>query len=202
MTKQPNQKLNATQRLEVIEQSIMEIKTNFEQLQLAVQRLYVGTERNMNTIVKDLQELDKKIIATVRAGSKGNINEDSVSEELMQQKEKELKNQVELFVNNNVLIVAENGTVSEDSFVVLKVLDKDGNVVDRRAQFSIPSLSTPENQPLKDLILGAKIGESVQDGNDVLQIVEVYTINKPEEKNINFESEELGEEGSQEVIGE
>src|SRR4051812_43627604 len=118
-------KLNASQRLETLEVNVQEIA------------MYAN---NMNRDIQMIKEAIKLLGNKTDAVQKGaGVTDETVVSLMIENNVKELKGKVEAFVNQGVLKASE--AIDENSFVVVKELNDDGTVANKRAQFAVAALA-------------------------------------------------------------
>lgn len=153
-------KLNASQRLETLEVNVQELLMYMNNM-----------ARDLNILREAIKLLGNKTDAIQKAS---NISDDTVVSLMIDNNAKELEEKVSDFVSQGVLQTSE--TIDENSFVVVKELNDDGTVANKRAQFVVGALKEH-----KDKLMGLKVGDTTKlsEGTMSLQIDEVYTIVPP-----------------------
>jgi len=174
--KQPK-KLTAAQRIEALENQLLGAGQNFQVL--------AGEIDNLRQTVAALA---RRLNASIKAGEQGEISNDAVNQLLVEENTAELKGKVDFLLQQGVLEEAKEEAIHERSFVVGRELDEDKNVINPRIQFAIASI----NPDVKDLLLGKKVGEVVQNKDDGinLEVIEILDIAEKVEKNLEESQEE------------
>jgi hypothetical protein len=176
-------KLNAAQRLVLLEQESETTKDNLSYCQNQV----IAFAEEVDKIGDVLMKLSMQVHAMVQLLETNQpVNNKTISSFLKNESVKTMENTIQTQLEQGVLLKSEDDVVTERSFIVGRELDKDGNVHNPRWQFAIPSLEA-EN---KKLFVGKKKGDLVQveaDHNS-LEIVAVYQIAELTSK--NFEEDD------------
>jgi hypothetical protein len=164
---------SAGEKIEAIEKAIVSVKNMIKVM-----------AEEMDKLQQAQTMLSRQIEGILKVAPESEINEKRVSDFVMDQQLKELKNQIEVLVSNGVLSKTEE-IVDEKIFIVGKEITKEGEVVTPRLQASISSL--PEQ--VKTALKNKKVGDLVDFGENQLnfQIDEVYKITELQEKNTNLE---------------
>lgn len=168
---QQPKKLNATQRLEVLERQNQEINMYLN-----------GFARDIELIKQAIKLLGNKVDAIQKAAL---ISDDQVAAGMIANNIKELKDKVDGFLKTGNLTSTES--VTEKSFVVGKELNDDDSVANERIQFAVGAL-----QPdLKEKLVGSKVGDKVKfsEGTLRLELCEVYDIVVPKSEEVEASTE-------------
>jgi hypothetical protein len=169
-------KLTASQRIEALEgQYMASIQNN---------QILAGEIDNLR---QTLTAVARRLNATISAGEKGDLSNDSVNDFLMEENTKELVDKVIYLVEQGVLEKSDE-EIGEKSFIVARELDAESNVVNPRIQFALASVL----DEVKAHILGKKAGDvidSQEEGGLLLEITEVFNIVERVEKNLEEGSE-------------
>jgi len=148
--------------------------------------MLINVAKAFNTELEKLAQvnvnLNKKIDAALKVANEGTITEKKVEEYLINEQILELKNKLEILVNEGVLVSSE--LIDTNSFVVGKELSKDGEIVSPRTQAEVSKLA----EDVKNAMIGKKVGDLVEFTDDKLSFLvdEIYSINVPEEKSVDF----------------
>lgn len=171
-------KLTAAQRLEALENIVLQQNSKFEILADEIDKI-----RNL------IASLAKRLNATIKAGEDGGISNDSVNKLILENNAKELKGRVDGLIESGVMTREDDTEIGRRTFVVAREIDEDGTIINPRVQFAVASM--PEDFIPK--ILGKKVGDLIKPEDDLtlsLEITEVYQIAPPQEMENNFEEEE------------
>lgn len=170
-------KRTATQRIEDLEKTVVMLYQVMSQVKPSVDHLL--QQQSEMVLVKDaLRLLNKKTEAIVQAATTAaGITVDNVSALVVQLNVQDLTAQVEAYLKNGHIVVAEE--VAENSYLVCAELDSAGTVVNPRIQFRMDSQDSTTVESLK----GKKAGDVVSFGEDRFsaKILEVYTLVEPKD---------------------
>lgn len=160
--KQPA-KLNASQKLEALEQMIITQEARI---------LTLADEIDKNRIL--ISSLNKRLNASIRAAESGGLNNESVNKLIVEDNVRELEGKVKFLVDQGALKLENESEIDEKSFVVGRGVDDEGNVVNPRLQFAVNSLDESVKTPL----MGRKAGEVIQYSEEEpkIEITEIYKI--------------------------
>ena len=180
-------KLNATQRIEALENLVSQQHGVVEAQSNNIKFL----AQEIDGLKQTIQALARRLNASIQAGD----SNDQVQQILVEENVKELEGKVTFLMEQGVLEDAKSDKVHERSFIIARELDEDKNEVNPRMQFAIASL-TPE---AKEKIQDKKLGDLVQDFSGdglVLEITKLYDIAEPkaQEKQLEEVKEEASEE--------
>jgi len=157
------------------------ISERVEALELSVENLSAANLgmaqalENQRRVVVSLAEKMDAIFYLSSANQP--ITEEAVDARVIDLKEKELKAETEQALTNGDIKPAK--VVGNQSFVVVRELDKDTKkVIQPRAQIALAYM--PDE--VKDDFLGKKKGDKIENGNVIIEIIEVYDFVKPEGK--------------------
>lgn len=158
------QKLNASQRLETLEVNMQEVSMYLNNM-----------ARDLQIIKEAIKLLGNKLDAVQRSAG---ISNDSVAELMMENNANELKEKVNGFIAQGVLVGSE--AASSAGFIVGKELGDDGKVVNQRVQFAVAGM----NPDLQAKVVGAKPGDVITFSEDTLklEVTEVYEIVPPKQE--------------------
>ena len=175
--KKQTKKLTAAQRIEALENQLIGAGQNFQVL--------AGEIDNLR---QTMAALARRLNASIKAGEQGEISNDAVNQLLVEENTAELKGKVDFLIEQGVLEEAKDDSIHEKSFVVGRELDEEKNVINPRIQFAIASIA-PE---VKELLLGKKVGEVVQNKDDGinLEVLELLDIAEKVEKKLEEAPEE------------
>jgi hypothetical protein len=171
--KKATQTVTASQKIDMLEKTTSTLRKMIEVM-----------AEEMDKIQQSQIAMAKRLEATLKVASDGELNETKVNEFVINQQVKEYKDKVDLLVSQGAL--GESEEVNENSFVVGKEVSKDGEIISPRTQASIKSL--PED--VRKALVGKKAGDLVSFGDDKLAFMvdEIYTINQPKETQVNLET--------------
>jgi len=168
-------KQNAAQKIEALENMLMNQSKNMDILADEIDRL-----RQLITA------LSKRLNASIQAAEEGGVTGDSINKIIMKENMKELESKVQFLIEQGVLERNDESEVTEQTFLVGREVDSEGNVVNPRVQFSVNSID-PE---VKGRLLTKKAGDviSYSESEPSLEITEVYQILDPKIKK-NYEAQ-------------
>jgi hypothetical protein len=178
MSKNQEVKLNAGQRLILLEQESDATKDNLNYCQNQLVAFANTVDQISNVLVK----LSRQVHAMVQLSENNQpVNTKTLANFLKNEEVQVMEETVQTQLEQGVLLKSEDDVITERSFIVGRELDKDGNVQNPRWQFAIPSLDA-ENQKL---FVGKKKGDLVQTEADhnSLEIVTVYQLAELTSKN-------------------
>jgi len=196
----PAKQPNAAQRILNLEQNVMSIKQSLEGLTSSVNQALSQLQENQNekmgAVADEFSKLQKSLVdvrTRVDATIEATDTNDYVSKKMLDYSVNQLKQKVAKLVELEALTPDNDSEIGDRSFVVGSEIDKEGNEVNPRVQFAMPSMTEENQEKLK----GKKVGDVVvfyeeSDALD-LQINEVYTIPEIEK---NFEEPQSSDEGS------
>jgi len=153
---------SATERLADLEQAMM---GTFQALD--------NVSRDMMLVKDAIKLLGNKLDAVVKAAS---LSDDVISNLMVENNVAELKGNVDRLIAQGVL--AAEGVVTAQSFVVLREVDDTGAVVNPRLQLSIGSI----DPTIAEKLIGGLVGQTIeiQEGKLKAVIVESYSIQTPQ----------------------
>lgn len=160
-----NEKLNASQRLELLESLV---KTQSNQIQVMAQEI--------DKLGSVTSALVKRINAIVRSGDEGQqVNSKQINSLLISDAAKELEGKVNFLVEQGVLSLDNTNLVGLDSFVVGREVNSDGEEINPRIQFAVRSLK----QEGQDKVLGKKVGDVISGEDGIgMELLQVYSISQ------------------------
>jgi hypothetical protein len=127
-----------------------------------------------NEILKDaLQLLHEKLDAVITLQTKGMaLSEENINTAVVEMKENTLKQKVTEMLDQGA--IAWTDTVGEDSLIVSRELNKEGQVENPRLQFLVGRLV----DELKQKFVGKKVGDLIQGDENKLdiEIMEIYNL--------------------------
>jgi len=185
-------KLNASQKLEALENKITDMESKLDRaIQLLLERV--------NSLADTDVALAKRINAIVKAGDEGGVTTDSVKTAVVNQAATELKARVQMLIDNGLLTLDNESPITTESFVVGRELSSEGEEINPRIQFAVKSLQ----QEVQDTLIGKKAGESISDekSQTSMEITEVYTINQPQVEASEEQEAEAAQDASEESVG-
>lgn len=178
MAKQQQQpKMNASQRIQALEQMMAGQSQNMQ---------YLAQE--INTLRQSITSLARRINATIKAGEEGGVSNDTVNKLLVDENVQELKGKVDFLLEQKVLEKTKKKTIHDRSFVVGRELDEESNVVNPRMQFAVASLNEEAQGKVNNKKLGDLIKDFSGDGLS-LEITELYDIAEEKEQKKEFKEE-------------
>lgn len=179
MKEQKENKLTAAQRLEQVEAQLANLTNVFSK---QIQILADENDRNRSLIFS----LSKRINAVITAAEKNSLHAEEVNKILLDDTVKELESKVQYLVNMGVLVLNNELEISNQSFVVGRDLNAEGEVINPRVQFAVGSL----DENLKSKFISKKAGDLLdnEDGT-AFEVQQVYEIVNPNTER-NFEEEE------------
>lgn len=184
MEKQENSKLNASQKLELLENVC---KRQSEQIEILASEL----DRLSNLVLA----LGKRVNAIVKTGDEGQqINSKQVNDLLILDAARELEDKVNFLIEKGILVSDNESQINEMSFVVGRETDSSGSEINPRIQFAFKSLQK-EGQ---DKVLGKKVGDVVLGDDGInMEIAQIFTIvePKPDFSDEQNESQEVSVQG-------
>jgi hypothetical protein len=160
-------KMNATQRIEALENLFSSLGGRLdEQFKIVADEINRLNELNV--------ALAKRLNAIIKAGDEGDINNKSVKGIIISEAAKELKSKVDMLVEQGILTLNNDREIDDNTFVVAREIDSEGEEINPRTQFLVGSLQ----EEAKKLVLGRKAGDSVNDAGlkQTLIIMETYDV--------------------------
>ena len=177
-----NKPLSATETPQNLESALSATLENNQELIQEVQQLK-----------NSVQGLAKRLNATIKAGEKGNISDDSVQQELVSMNILDLKKRIEVAVTAGVFVKADE--VQEGSFLVTRELNKENEVINPRLQFPLAQIEPT----IASQLMGKKAGEVLELEQSNVEILEIYLISAPSEPDLSPLQAEANEEVDEEV---
>jgi len=156
---------SASQRIEDLEKGLMSMYQAFN-----------GVAQDLNVAKEALKILGNKVSSIQAVAQRGEpLTDENVSKAMVENNVLDLKQKVDGLIAQGVLVSQD--TVTNNSFVVGRELDEQGNAVNPRLQFALAALQ-PEVQ---DKIRDHKIGDivDIQEGKLKFEVLEVYSIEAP-----------------------
>lgn len=166
MSNQQSDKRTAAQRIDDMERGLMALYQTADNM-----------ARDLMTVKEAIKLLGNKLDAVVKASNRGEqLNDDVISKIMVENNIEELKSKVTDLVNQGILVASEE--VGEQSFVVGREIDENGEVKNPRMQFVVSAL----NQDVRSKFPGAKVGQTLdlQEGKWKFEIQEAYSIQTPQ----------------------
>jgi len=166
MSNQQSDKRTAAQRIDDMERGLMALYQTADNM-----------ARDLMTVKEAIKLLGNKLDAVVKASNRGEqLNDDVISKIMVENNIEELKSKVTDLVNQGILVASEE--VGEQSFVVGREIDENGEVKNPRMQFVVSAL----NQDVRSKFPGAKVGQTLdlQEGKWKFEIQEAYAIQTPQ----------------------
>lgn len=176
-------KMNASQKIEFLEKTILSyVKQSGQQMEILADEI----DKIRNSQVS----LSKRLNATIEASN----TDDLVTKIMTQRNVEDLEGKVKFLEEQGVLKKNKEAAITENTFVVGRELDSEGNEVNPRIQFAVNSL----DDGLKGKLFGHKIGDIVkpeeEEGSYTLEVVDIYDIiDTPIEKNFEDSDPESSE---------
>lgn len=166
-----DKKLNAAQRLESLEKSMVLLDKTIHELYKSIEGLRLAGKT-----------LSNKVDSIISASSQGQqINDDVVNKIMTENNVQELKQRIESLKASGQL--AEGEEINDLSLMVLREVDPDtGEVANPRVQIAYQLLA----ESTKQLLKGKKPGDVIAMGEDKLnlEVLEVYNIVVPEQQQV------------------
>lgn len=161
-SEQKQVKLNASQKLAVLENMVFAYDNKFNQL-----------ADEIDSLRNSITGLSKRLSASIRATE----TVDSVNKIVLDENIKELEGKVQFLIQQGILKLSNETTIVDKTFVVGREIDDQSNVINPRIQFAVGSL----DQELKDKLIGHKFGDVIKVTEDglALEVTEVYEIIDP-----------------------
>lgn len=127
----------------------------------------ITQEQSLKKVSDDLRALKGTL-----NDSNPNLNE-MIREKSIENKINDLSSALDQMKTQG-LLTEGNGEITEKSFIVLQEMDRNGEVISARTQVLFAGLEGS----IKDMVLGKKVGESVDlgEGKSVISIQEVYEV--------------------------
>jgi hypothetical protein len=128
-----------------------------------------------------LTQLDKRVLAMLRAGDAGAITTNAVKNIMVDDAASQMESTVSKFVEQGLLARNDQEIIGEDSFIVGRELDKEGNVSNPRVQIIVKDA----DEKVKTALIGSKVGAVIPSAliDDLdLEILENYLIVNQEAK--------------------
>jgi hypothetical protein len=159
-------KMNASQKIDALEQMILTHNAKFE---ILAEEIDVAN----NKIIS----LAKRLNATIKAGEQGDISGDSINKMMVEENIKVLEMKVQHLIDNGILLKNDDAEIADDVFFVGRELDEEGAVLNPRIQWAAQTV----DESLKKLCYGLKTGDIAknEESNTSLEILEVYKIVDP-----------------------
>jgi vacuolar-type H+-ATPase subunit I/STV1 len=160
-------KLKPSEKLSVLEQQSLSTARRVGEMEMIIFNL----ARENDILREAVQLLDEKLNSTIELIAEGKaLTNENINEKAVELKEKLLKQKVDESLANGRIELTE--VVGDNSFVVARELDDNGQVINPRIQFLTAKL-VPE---LKDKIVGKQTGELVktEEGKLSLELMEIY----------------------------
>lgn len=177
-------KLNASQKLELLE---MACKSQSQQI--------VAMSEEIERLGSIVTALAKRINAVVRSAEEGHqISSKQVNSLLVSDAAKELEDKVIFLVDQGILVSDNDSSIGELSFVVGREINSDGEEVNPRIQFAVKSLEK-EGQ---EKVLNRKVGDLIEGEDGIsMEITQLFSIVEPK-LNASESSENLNNSDSSE----
>lgn len=169
-------------------------KRNAAETIKALENAFMAQNQQIGVLADEIDRLrqlvaaiGKRLNASIKASEEGGLTGDSVNKIILQENIKELESKVDFLIEQGVLTKNNEAAISEQTFVVGRTVDTEGNVVDPRVQFAVGSLE----QEVKKGLLNKKAGEIIayEDGGPSFEITEVYDVTQVSVKK-NFEAQQ------------
>ena len=188
-------KTKKTKTGDILAKTIESKKLNATQRLAAVEQLMSGYDSKFNIIADELDKLSayvnnltRRLNATIQAGEDGGITSDSVKQIIIGENVKDLEGKVDMLQQNGVLSRNDEMVIADNSFIIGREIDDEGNVVNPRLQFLVGSIE----QSYKEGLLGKKLGDTYKgkDSSITLEITEIYEV-ADQNKEQKFENAEV-----------
>lgn len=163
---QPVDKRTATQKISDLEGAFLSLMQTADSM-----------ARDLQIAKEAIKLLGNKVDAIVKASSSGqSLNDDVISQIMIDNNVEELKQKVTDLVARGVLKAQEKAT--DNSFVVGREENDKGEIVNPRLQFALGNLPQPS---LREKIKAANIGDviNLEEGKLKFVLLETYEIESP-----------------------
>lgn len=178
-------KPKATERVSAVEKNLISTQRRVGEMEMILFNL-----SRENEILKDaLQLLHEKLESVIALSNEGRVlTADNINEKIVLIKEQSLKNKVENMVESGQLTSTDK--VTQDSLIVARELNKQGEVENPRIQFLVGRLV----EELQNKFLGKEVGYLVKSEDDKLdlEIMEIYNVTT-EQISAQQQTEETGQ---------
>jgi len=180
-------KVKASEKLSMLEEKYMVVGRRVGEMELILYNI-----SRENEILKDaLQLIHEKLEAVISLSNDGAVlTSDNINDKVTSLKEQDLKNKVDQMLEKGAIETTEE--IGENSFVVSRELNKEGQVINPRLQFLTSRLS----EELQSKFVGKRAGDLVVGEEDRLdiEIAEIYNF---VEQKLDPKEELPSEEASQ-----
>lgn len=156
------------EKVESLEASMAGFVEVFKTTLIKISSVEVMADKATNRISEDLLALSQVLFSESKDLS------EKVKERKIENQVAYLTNALSVLVDGGKAAMSEDGVVKENSFIVVQELDDKGNIVSVRSQMPVAALGDDKKQ----LILGKKVGDSVEfgEGQTTAVIQEVYDL--------------------------
>ena len=160
----------------------------------ALENAYVQQNNQINILADEIDRLrqtvvalNKRLNASIQAAEGGGVSNESVNKIIMSENVKELESKITFLTEQGVLLRNDEAEITDNTFVVGRELDQEGNVTNPRVQFAVKTVE----KEVKDKLYTKKAGDVIaySENEDSLEITEVYEIVNPKIKK-NFEKQQ------------
>lgn len=162
--------LTAAQRIENLEKTVDGIR-----------KMIQVVAEEMDKLQQTQLALAKRLDATLKVASEGELNEEKVNAFEVESQVKAMKEKVDLLVSQGAL--TETDSVPEkNGFVIGREITKEGEVVSARTQATLSTLP----KEVQDKLLGKRVGDlvSFEEGQLSFQVDEIYVIENTNEQQV------------------
>jgi hypothetical protein len=163
-------KKNATERLEDLERTIMQIIQAIQPLEMVA--------RDVQGLKEALKLINNKLDSVTKCINEGiQLTDENIGTKMTENNAKELETKVTNMVTQGVL--AATDTAGPESFVVISESDENGKVVNPRMQFLVSALQHDE---VRGKLNGAKVGANIPVGDKggSITVLEAYNVVTPQ----------------------
>jgi hypothetical protein len=174
-------KPNAAQRINNLERAVAaygeDLKNLITQINDVLKKTKEDVAHDINVLAKESDSLAEKIRVSAQrsffTAQAAGVEKD-VEQLMMDASIKELKEKVQELVKAKVLVLDNTAPITDQTFVVGRQLDADGNVVNARLQFAVATM----DKTIQDKLLDKKVGDSVifEEGQPSFEPTEIYVI--------------------------
>lgn len=173
-------KLNAAQKIEALENRVIDLQAQIDELLNAVNDKVTILADEIDKTRQISVALNKRLNASIKAAEEGGLNGDSVNKIILDENQKELAGRIQYLLDMGALVGDNEGSVNEKSFLVGRTLDTEGNVINPRVQFAVATVDPELSKALIDKKLGDVVAYS--EDEDPFEITEMYLIADPKKK--------------------
>jgi hypothetical protein len=181
------EKLNASQKLESLERTIIELTEKLNEKFNNISQQFALVTDEFNKVSKDYNELAKRFNAVMKVSDSGkSLSSDAITNAIVEDEVRMLKAQVNEFIEKKIFIPSSSNLIEASSFIVGYLTDKEGNVTNPRFQLMVGSAM----MEFQEKVIGKALGSTIKDDqiDQLMVITEIYSINIPSEDQENVVS--------------